>query len=89
MQKEIGVPCRPVCVRIYMGYLLCKLLKMGSLFSHVDSVDKLLMFIGFLGCLGDSLATSLTMYVLSGALNSFGTTDQSIAKAVVNKVHMF
>ncbi|KAL2547075.1 ABC transporter B family member 15 [Forsythia ovata] len=58
---------------------------MGSLFRYADSVDKLLMLLGILGCLGDSLATSLTMYVLSGALDSFGTADQSIATEVVNK----
>ncbi|CAI9785118.1 unnamed protein product [Fraxinus pennsylvanica] len=37
------------------------------------------------GSLGDSLAAPLTMFVLSGALDAFGSADQSIAKEVVNE----
>ncbi|KAL2547092.1 ABC transporter B family member 15 [Forsythia ovata] len=57
----------------------------GGLFRCADSVDKLLMFLGILGSLGDSLAAPMTMFVLSGALDAFGSADQSIAKEVVNK----
>ncbi|XP_022880981.1 putative multidrug resistance protein [Olea europaea var. sylvestris] len=58
---------------------------MGGLFRYADGVDKLLMFIGILGCLGDSLADPLAMSVLSSALDAFGSADQSIAKGAVNK----
>ncbi|KAL2519630.1 ABC transporter B family member 15 [Abeliophyllum distichum] len=57
----------------------------GGLFRCADSVDKLLMFLGILGSLGDSLSAPMTMFVLSGALDAFGSADQSIAKEVVNK----
>ncbi|KAL2547074.1 ABC transporter B family member 15 [Forsythia ovata] len=57
----------------------------GGLFRCADSVDKLLMFLGILGSLGDSFAAPMTMFVLSGALDAFGSADQSIAKEVVNK----
>ncbi|CAA3031650.1 ABC transporter B family member 15-like [Olea europaea subsp. europaea] len=57
----------------------------GGLFRCADNVDKLLMFLGILGSLGDSLAAPMTMFVLSGALDAFGSADQSITKEVVNK----
>ncbi|KAL2519632.1 ABC transporter B family member 15 [Abeliophyllum distichum] len=58
---------------------------MGGLHRYADSVDKLLMFLGVLGCLGDSLADPLAMSVLSAALDAFGSADQSIAKGAVRK----
>lgn len=57
-----------------------------GLFRFADSVDKLLMFLGILGSIGEGLASPLTMYVTSGAIDAFGTSDQSIAKEVVDKV---
>ncbi|KAH6821526.1 ABC transporter family protein [Perilla frutescens var. hirtella] len=57
----------------------------SGLFRCADSVDMLLMLIGTVGGIGEGLAPSLTMYVLSGAIDAFGTADQSIASDVVNK----
>lgn len=58
----------------------------GGLFRFADSVDKLLMFVGILGSIGEGLASPLTMYVTSGAIDAFGASDQSIAKKVVDEV---
>lgn len=58
----------------------------GGLFRFADAVDKLLMFLGVLGSIGEGLASPLTMYVTSGAIDAFGQSDQSIANEVVDKV---
>ncbi|XP_057811072.1 ABC transporter B family member 15-like [Salvia miltiorrhiza] len=58
---------------------------MGGLFRCADSVDKLFMLIGTVGCIGEGMASPVTMYVLSGALDAFGSADQSISNDVVNK----
>ncbi|CAI9756333.1 unnamed protein product [Fraxinus pennsylvanica] len=58
---------------------------MGGFFKYADCADKLLMFLGILGCLGDSLADPLAMSVLSVAIDAFGSADQSIAKGAVHK----
>ncbi|CAI9785115.1 unnamed protein product [Fraxinus pennsylvanica] len=58
---------------------------MEGLFRYADGVDKLLMFIGILGCLGDSLSDPLAMSIMSSALDAFGSADQSIAIGAVNK----
>lgn len=58
----------------------------GGLFGCADSFDRLLMLIGAVGSIGEGLAPPLTMYVLSGAIDAFGTADQSIAIDVVKKV---
>ncbi|KAI3452645.1 hypothetical protein Pfo_009309 [Paulownia fortunei] len=44
------------------------------------------MFFGILASIGEGLASPLTMYVTSGAINAFGTADQSIiANEVVDE----
>lgn len=61
----------------------------GGLFGCADSFDRLLMLIGAVGSIGEGLAPPITMYVLSGAIDAFGSADQSIARDVVNKVCFF
>ncbi|KAK4399667.1 ABC transporter B family member 15 [Sesamum angolense] len=56
-----------------------------GLFRFADGIDKLLMFLGALGSIGEGLAAPMTMYMLSGAIDAFGTADQSIANEVVDK----
>ncbi|KAL0447196.1 UNVERIFIED_CONTAM: ABC transporter B family member 15 [Sesamum latifolium] len=56
-----------------------------GLFRFADGIDKLLMFVGALGSIGEGLAAPMTMYMLSGAIDAFGTADQSIANEVVDK----
>lgn len=58
----------------------------GGLFRCADSVDKLLMLVGTVGCIGEGLGPPMTMYILSGAIDAFGRADQSIANGVVKKV---
>ncbi|KAK4423898.1 ABC transporter B family member 15 [Sesamum alatum] len=56
-----------------------------ALFRFADAIDKLLMFLGAMGSVGEGLAAPMTMYVLSGAIDAFGTADQSIANEVLDK----
>ncbi|KAG6396460.1 hypothetical protein SASPL_142610 [Salvia splendens] len=58
---------------------------MGDLLSCADSVDRLLMLIGAVAAIGEGLLSPVTMYMLSGAIDSFGSADQSISNGVVNK----
>ncbi|KAL8550599.1 hypothetical protein ACS0TY_009142 [Phlomoides rotata] len=57
----------------------------GGLFRFADRVDKLLMFVGGLATIGEGLASPLTLYLVSGSIDAFGTPDQSLANAVVDK----
>lgn len=57
-----------------------------GLFRFSDRVDKLLMFLGTLGSIGEGMSSPLTMYVTSGAIDAFGQSDQSIAREVVDEV---
>lgn len=58
----------------------------GSLFKYADGVDKILMFFGVVGSIGDGLITPLVMVVLSGLIDSYGSEDISISNELVNKV---
>ncbi|KAM1057304.1 hypothetical protein ACFX2A_031263 [Malus domestica] len=44
----------------------------NSMFRYADGTDKLLMFFGTLGSIGDGLQNPLMMYVLSEVINSYG-----------------
>lgn len=59
---------------------------MGDLLRCADSVDRLLMLIGTVAAIGEGLSSPVTMYMLSGAIDAFGSADQSISNGVVNKV---
>nr|QVT92274.1 ABC transporter [Salvia miltiorrhiza] len=59
--------------------------KKGGVFRFADGVDKLLMFLGVLGSVGEGLASPLTMYVTSGAIDAFGQFSRSIEREVVDK----
>lgn len=59
----------------------------GGLFRYADGVDKLLMVVGTLGCIGDGLMSPLNMLVLSGIINDYATADNgSITNDVIDKV---
>ncbi|WCJ38603.1 ABC transporter family protein [Euphorbia peplus] len=47
----------------------------GGLFRYADKIDKLLMLVGTLGCIGDGLLTPLTMYTLSKIMNEYATSE--------------
>ncbi|OVA17622.1 ABC transporter [Macleaya cordata] len=57
----------------------------SQLFSYADGVDKLLVLLGTLGSIGDGLMTPLTMLVLSGMINDYGSADISFSNHVVDK----
>ncbi|CAN1224219.1 Putative multidrug resistance protein [Linum grandiflorum] len=42
------------------------------MFRFADGTDKLLMFFGTLGCIGDGMQYALTMFVLSTVINEYG-----------------
>ncbi|XP_076895959.1 putative multidrug resistance protein [Bidens hawaiensis] len=56
-----------------------------GMFYYADGIDKVLMLFGTLGCLGDALMSPLTMIILSGILNEYGSGGVSISDDVVNK----
>ncbi|KAL9297836.1 hypothetical protein ACSQ67_023732 [Phaseolus vulgaris] len=56
----------------------------NGLFRYADGVDKLLMFFGTLGSLGDGLQTPLMFYILSEVINAFGDKNSHLTKHDVN-----
>ncbi|XP_022775612.1 putative multidrug resistance protein [Durio zibethinus] len=59
--------------------------KGGGLFRYADGIDKLLMFFGTLGSIGDGMMSPVNMYILSGALNDYGASDQFFSNEIVDK----
>ncbi|XP_061344878.1 putative multidrug resistance protein [Gastrolobium bilobum] len=57
----------------------------NSIFRYADGVDKLLMFFGTLGSLGDGLQNPLMMYILSDVINAYGDKNSSLTQHSVNK----
>ncbi|KAM7251605.1 hypothetical protein ACFE04_023488 [Oxalis oulophora] len=60
--------------------------KKGGMFRFADGKDKLLMFIGTLGSIGDGLQYPLTMYVLSHVINDYGSQNINMSMGTVNSV---
>lgn len=58
----------------------------GGLFRYADGIDKVLLFLGTLGSIGDGMMSPVNMYILSGALNDYGSSDQSFSNQIVDKV---
>ncbi|CAN1224209.1 Putative multidrug resistance protein [Linum grandiflorum] len=58
---------------------------MGGMFRFADGTDKLLMFFGTLGCIGDGMQYALTMFVLSTVINEYGDPNATLSYATVNK----
>ncbi|KAE8667230.1 putative F-box and wd40 domain protein [Hibiscus syriacus] len=56
-----------------------------GLFRYADGIDKLLLFFGTLGSIGDGMMSHVNMYILSGALNDYGSANQSFSNDVVDK----
>ncbi|KAM1873759.1 hypothetical protein ACFX13_007559 [Malus domestica] len=54
-----------------------------SMFRYADGTNKLLMFFGTLGSIGDGLLNPLMMYVLSEVINSYGKSQ--VTNADVDK----
>ncbi|GLT77504.1 hypothetical protein SLA2020_490790 [Shorea laevis] len=56
-----------------------------SMFWYADSVDKLLMFFGTLGGIGDGLQYPMMMFVLSKVINDYGRLNTSVSNDTVDK----
>ncbi|KAI3466213.1 hypothetical protein Pfo_022876 [Paulownia fortunei] len=59
--------------------------KRDGIFRYADRVDKLLMFFGTLGSIGDGLQIPLMMFVLSDVINEYGNLNSGISTRSVNK----
>lgn len=60
----------------------------NSMFQYADGVDKWLMLLGTLGCIGDGLQSALSMFILSDIINDYGKSNSSITIHVVDKVSL-
>ncbi|KAJ7981612.1 ABC transporter B family protein [Quillaja saponaria] len=56
-----------------------------SMFRYADGFDKLLMFLGTLGSIGDGLQTPIMLYILSDVINAYGSTSSSLSIHDVEK----
>ncbi|KDP39051.1 hypothetical protein JCGZ_00808 [Jatropha curcas] len=56
-----------------------------SMFRYADGTDKLLMFFGALGSIGDGMQNPLTMYLLSHVINEYADPNSSLTNDTVNK----
>ncbi|CAN4104073.1 unnamed protein product [Withania somnifera] len=59
--------------------------KGGGMFRYADKKDKLLMFFGTLGSMGDGPQIPLMMFVLSDVINDYGNLSSSVSMKIVNK----
>ncbi|KAL7103501.1 hypothetical protein ACP275_08G183300 [Erythranthe tilingii] len=55
-----------------------------GIFRYADRTDKLLMFFGTLGSMGDGLQIPLMMFVLSGVINEYGDLNAKVSMSTVN-----
>ncbi|KAK8542688.1 hypothetical protein V6N12_015273 [Hibiscus sabdariffa] len=56
-----------------------------GMFQYADRIDKLLMFFGTLGSIGDGLQYPLTMFVLSKVINDYGDPKFKLSNDTVDK----
>ncbi|KAK6154401.1 hypothetical protein DH2020_008649 [Rehmannia glutinosa] len=59
--------------------------KKDGIFRYADKTDKLLMFFGTLGSIGDGLQIPLMMFVLSDVINEYGNLNSGISIRTVDK----
>lgn len=57
-----------------------------QLFTYADMVDRFLMLLGMVGCLGDGMISPSVLLVLSSMINTYGTAGNSLRGADINKV---
>ncbi|XP_025013797.2 putative multidrug resistance protein [Ricinus communis] len=57
----------------------------NSMFRYADGIDKLLMFFGALGSIGDGLQYPVTMYVLSHVINEYGSPNSPLTNETVDR----
>ncbi|KAH6835533.1 P-glycoprotein 18 [Perilla frutescens var. hirtella] len=59
--------------------------KNNGIFRYAERSDKLLMFLGTLGSIGDGLQIPLMMFVLSDVINDYGNLNIRISMNLVDK----
>lgn len=59
-----------------------------SIFHYADSIDKLLMFFGTLGSIGDGLQVPLMMYILKDVINAYGDKNSGLTNDMVDTVRL-
>ncbi|KAL4574000.1 hypothetical protein LXL04_020822 [Taraxacum kok-saghyz] len=59
--------------------------KKGGMFYYADGIDKVLLLFGTIGSIGDGLMSPLTMVILSGIIDEYGTGGVNISLDVVDK----
>ncbi|KAJ9554607.1 hypothetical protein OSB04_018652 [Centaurea solstitialis] len=59
--------------------------KKNGMFHFADGIDKVLLLFGTLGCIGDGLMSPLTMVILGGVIDDYGSGDPSFSNDVVDK----
>ncbi|KAL1807300.1 hypothetical protein ACET3Z_030368 [Daucus carota] len=57
----------------------------GGIFSYADGTDKMLMFFGTLGSIGDGLMSPLTMIALAGVIDQYSDKGPALPNDVVDK----
>ncbi|XP_024928239.2 ABC transporter B family member 15 isoform X1 [Ziziphus jujuba] len=65
--------------------------KVGSLrsiFMHADGVDICLMFLGFIGSVGDGFSTPLVLLITSHLMNNIGGTTTSMEASLLQRINM-
>lgn len=72
----------------YQRFITFQMAGTGGMFQFADFVDKLLMLFGTIGCIGDGLMSPLTLLILSGVIDEYGSSDLSFSMDVVDKVHV-
>lgn len=60
--------------------------KKDGIFRYADRSDKLLMFFGTLGSIGDGMQIPLMMFVLSDVINEYGILNDKVSIKTVNSV---
>ncbi|XP_042496562.1 ABC transporter B family member 15-like [Macadamia integrifolia] len=58
-----------------------------SIFMHADSIDKLLMFLGFLGAVGDGFMTPVMLFITSKIMNNFGSASNTDSHVFVHNIN--
>ncbi|KAK4417716.1 ABC transporter B family member 15 [Sesamum alatum] len=59
----------------------------GSIFMHADGWDTLLMGLGFLGAFGDGVSMPAMLLVTSKLMNSFGSSQTSVADDFTHSIN--
>ncbi|KAJ4972556.1 hypothetical protein NE237_005730 [Protea cynaroides] len=58
-----------------------------TIFMHADHIDILLMFMGFVGAVGDGFMTPLMLFIISKVMNNFGNSTSTDANVFVHNIN--